>query len=162
MNSHHRSAVRTQSVPSGSRMTGTGTRTTGPLPRPAGASHRAVTAALTAATVIAVATGFLTPGQAVAAGGRLGDCGAGQLCLWEKPQFKGKRLTFELADTDIESCVVLPKGFTADAYANHTGRPVTLYQSAECASTGDFHTHPDGSYTPESAYQVRAFKIWER
>ncbi|WP_308341087.1 peptidase inhibitor family I36 protein [Streptomyces sp. JJ36] len=95
-------------------------------------------------------------------GPRLGACGAGVLCFWADPGFSGRRLTYELAGTDIESCVRLPAGFTADAYANRTGRPVTAYQSAECRETGEFHTHPSGSWTPESAYQVRAFKIWER
>jgi hypothetical protein len=91
----------------------------------------------------------------------LGDCGAGALCLWENPDFTGERLSFELAGTPIESCVALPPGYTANAYANRTGRPVTLYQSEECATTGEFHTHPSGSWTPRSSYQVRAFKIWE-
>ncbi|THA26607.1 hypothetical protein E4198_19740 [Streptomyces sp. RKND-216] len=92
----------------------------------------------------------------------LGDCGAGELCLWENADFAGKRLSFELSGTPIESYVALPPGHTADAYANRTGRPVTLYQSRECGTTGEFHTHPSGSWTPRSAYQVRAFKIWER
>lgn len=124
-----------------------------------------------AATVLlsTAALGGLTAAPVAAAGQpaaegkpRLGPCGAGQLCLWEKADFTGERRTYELSGTDIESCVVLPGGFTADAYANRTGRPVTLYQSAECKETGEFHTHPSGSWTPESAYQVRAFKIWER
>jgi hypothetical protein len=93
---------------------------------------------------------------------RLGPCGAGALCLWEDPGFEGRRLTYELAGTDIESCVALPSGFTGDAYANRTGRPVTFYQSAECATTGEFDTHPSGSWTPHSDYQARAFTIWER
>ncbi|MCT2590257.1 peptidase inhibitor family I36 protein [Streptomyces sp. N2-109] len=120
-------------------------------------------------TVLALLAALAWPGGAAArqqgpggASGRLGGCAAGQLCLWERPDFKAKRLTFDLAGTDIESCVALPPGFTADSYANRTGRPVTVYQSAECASTGEFHTHPGGSWTPESAYEVRAFKIWER
>ncbi|AXK37436.1 hypothetical protein DVA86_18130 [Streptomyces armeniacus] len=151
MNSHHASAAGCPSrVPSG---------------RPAGTAATV----LTAAAAVALATAVLAPAQAAAApqdpraaAGELGDCGAGQLCLWEQPQFEGKRQTYELAGTDTESCVVLPDGFAAEAYANRTGRPVTVYQSAECAETGEFHTHPGGSYTPESAYQVRAFKIWER
>ncbi|HET6636273.1 MAG TPA: peptidase inhibitor family I36 protein [Streptomyces sp.] len=93
---------------------------------------------------------------------RLGPCGAGALCLWEDPGFAGHRLSYELAGTDIESCVALPSGFTGDAYANRTGRPVTFYQSVECATTGEFDTHPSGSWTPRSSYQARAFKIWER
>lgn len=92
---------------------------------------------------------------------KLGPCGAGELCLWQKQGFKAKRWVHELSDTDIDSCVPLPKGASAAALANRTGRPVTVYQSRECASTGEFHTHPSGTWTPRAAYAVRAFKIWE-
>ncbi|WP_329120967.1 peptidase inhibitor family I36 protein [Streptomyces sp. NBC_01353] len=94
---------------------------------------------------------------------RLGACAPGQLCLWPKADFRGTAWTHELADTDIESCVALPPGASAQALANRTGRPVTTYQSAECAETGEFETYPGrGIWVPQSPYQVRAFKIWER
>ncbi|MEI7033672.1 peptidase inhibitor family I36 protein [Streptomyces pratensis] len=93
---------------------------------------------------------------------RLGSCEAGGLCLWKKPDFTGARQTHELAALDIESCVPLPRGGTAQSLANRTGRPVTTYQSAECAETGEFETYPGGgTWVPHSPYQVRAFKIWE-
>lgn len=138
--------------------------------RTAGNAHRdraaiATATAVTVAAAIVLTTAAAAPHQAAAqpaAGAELGDCDSGQLCLWDRPQFEGKRVTHELANTDIESCIALPDGFTAESYANRTGRPVTAYQSAECDSTGEFHTHPGGSWMPESAYQVRAFKIWER
>ncbi|WP_406003708.1 peptidase inhibitor family I36 protein [Streptomyces sp. NBC_00829] len=105
----------------------------------------------------------LAPQPAVAAPPRLGECAAGQLCLWEKADFKGPRRTHELAGTDIESCVPLPAGTTAQALANRTGRPVTTYQSAKCEETGEFETYPGGgTWVPQSPYQVRAFKVWER
>ncbi|MFJ2896120.1 peptidase inhibitor family I36 protein [Streptomyces sp. NPDC087218] len=92
----------------------------------------------------------------------LGSCGSGQLCLWAKPDFTGARQTHELSTVDIESCVPLPEGAAAQSLANRTGRPVTTYQSAECAETGEFETYPGGgTWTPRSPYQVRAFKIWE-
>lgn len=92
----------------------------------------------------------------------LGPCDSGQLCLWPKEQFKGARQTHELASTDVESCVALPAGTSAGALANRTGRPVTTYQSATCAETGEFETYPgSGTWVPRSPYQVRAFKIWE-
>ncbi|EGE44757.1 proteinase inhibitor I36 SMPI [Streptomyces sp. SID4928] len=97
-----------------------------------------------------------------APGTALGTCEAGRLCLWKKPDFTGARQTFELSGVDIESCVPLPKGGDAQSLANRTGRPVTTYQSAECAETGEFETYPGGgTWTPRSPYQVRAFKIWE-
>ncbi|MFI0226136.1 peptidase inhibitor family I36 protein [Streptomyces lydicus] len=119
-------------------------------------------AALTAALAVPPALG--TP-AAHAAGRSVtpGPCAAGQLCLWPKADFGGKRVTYELPDIDIESCVPLPKGTTAAALANRTGRPVTTYQSAECAETAEFDTYPGGgSWVPRSPYQVRAFKVWER
>ncbi|MFH8396148.1 peptidase inhibitor family I36 protein [Streptomyces anulatus] len=92
----------------------------------------------------------------------LGSCEAGSLCLWKKPDFTGTRHAYELSGVDIESCTPLPKGGDAQSLANRTGRPVTTYQSAECAETGEFETYPGGgTWTPRSPYRVRAFKIWE-
>ncbi|MFD9204818.1 peptidase inhibitor family I36 protein [Streptomyces sioyaensis] len=112
------------------------------------------------------ATGTGTPAAQAATGARgaaSGDCAAGQLCLWPAAGFGGTRRTYELSDTDIESCIPLPKGGTAAALANRTGRPVTTYQSAECAETAEFDTYPGGgTWVPRSPYQVRAFKVWER
>ncbi|GGZ73665.1 peptidase inhibitor family I36 protein [Streptomyces subrutilus] len=91
-----------------------------------------------------------------------GACATGQLCLWAKPDFQGARYVHELSTLDIESCTALPAGKTAQALVNRTGRPVTTYQSAECAETGEFQTYPgDGVQLPQSPYQVRAFKVWE-
>ncbi|MEU3687535.1 peptidase inhibitor family I36 protein [Streptomyces narbonensis] len=122
-----------------------------------------------AATVAAVLTGILTgiltalPAAAAPSGTALGACGPGRLCLWPKPDFKGRAQSHELATTDIESCVALPPGTSAQSLANRTGRPVTTYQSAECAETGEFETYPGrGTWVPQTPYEVRAFKIWER
>jgi hypothetical protein len=118
------------------------------------------TATATAAALAAAAVAMI-PGPAAAAS-RLGDCSAGQLCLWQKSDFRGARHTYELSATDIESCVPLPAGTTAASLANRTGRPVTTYQSAECGETGEFDTYPGGgTWVPRSPYHVRAFKIWE-
>ncbi|MFI7240853.1 peptidase inhibitor family I36 protein [Streptomyces qinglanensis] len=92
---------------------------------------------------------------------RLGECGPGELCLWERAEFKGTPRVHELRGIDIESCTPLTGGASATSAANRTGRPVTLYQSEECAETAEFHTHPSGSWTPELPYRVRAFKVWE-
>lgn len=93
---------------------------------------------------------------------RLGRCGPGELCLWVKPGFAGTRQVHELSGVDIESCVPLPAGAGAQSLANRTGRPVTAYQSAECAETGEFDTYPGGgTWAPQTPYRVRAFKVWE-
>ncbi|MGW8766188.1 peptidase inhibitor family I36 protein [Streptomyces sp. NPDC055815] len=104
------------------------------------------------------------PASAAPAGGTaLGACGPGRLCLWPKPDFKGRPWTYELATTDIDSCVALPPGTSAQSLANRTGRPVTTYQSAECGEAGEFETYPGrGTWVPQTAYEVRAFKLWER
>ncbi|MGW6273303.1 peptidase inhibitor family I36 protein [Streptomyces sp. NPDC055060] len=112
----------------------------------------------------ATQAGLATPAKyaGAAAPPTLAACGPGELCLWGKAKFKGARHTYELSAIDIESCVALPEGGSAQALANRTGRPVTTYQSAECAETGEFDTYPGGgTWVPESPYRVRAFKVWE-
>ncbi|WP_330238644.1 peptidase inhibitor family I36 protein [Streptomyces sp. NBC_00525] len=117
------------------------------------------TAGAAAPAAAAVPAGAAVPAAAPV---RLGDCASGQLCLWAKPDFTGARLTHELSTIDIESCVPLKPGTTAQSLANRTGRPVTTYQSAECQETGEFETYPGGgTWLPRSPYQVRAFKVWE-
>ncbi|WP_030198766.1 peptidase inhibitor family I36 protein [Streptomyces sp. NRRL S-87] len=93
----------------------------------------------------------------------LGRCDPGQLCLWARAGFQGARQVHELKSVDVDSCVALPAGKTVQALANRMRRPVTTYESAECAETGEFQTYPgDGVWLPESPHQVRAFKVWER
>ncbi|MEU9008626.1 peptidase inhibitor family I36 protein [Streptomyces sp. NPDC048479] len=122
--------------------------------------RKIVTAGFLAAAVLAPQTAAAT---VAATPPRLGECAAGQLCLWEKGNFKGVRQVHELSGTDIESCVPLPPGTSAEALANRTGRPVTTYQSAECEETGEFETYPGGgTWLPQSPYRIRAFKVWER
>ncbi|MGW4051524.1 peptidase inhibitor family I36 protein [Streptomyces sp. NPDC004779] len=100
---------------------------------------------------------------APAAGTALGTCGPGRLCLWPKPDFRGRPWTYELATTDLDSCVALPAGASAQSLAVRTGRPVTTYQSEECAEAGEFETYPGrGTWVPHTPYEVRAFKLWER
>ncbi|MEU5689138.1 peptidase inhibitor family I36 protein [Streptomyces venezuelae] len=117
----------------------------------------------TTITAAALAAVILTPAHAgAAAPPTLRPCGPGELCLWQKAQFKGARQVYELSDIDIESCTALPEGGSAEALANRTGRPVTVYQSAECGETGEFDTYPGGgTWAPESPYRIRAFKVWE-
>ncbi|WP_282698167.1 peptidase inhibitor family I36 protein [Streptomyces sp. CC208A] len=120
-------------------------------------------AAFPATAAPAAATTGTTGTTAQAAGTALGACGPGRLCLWPKADFKGRPWAYELATTDIESCVALPAGASAQSLAVRTGRPVTAYQSAECAETGEFETYPGkGTWVPQTPYEVRAFKIWER
>ncbi|MEU4065375.1 peptidase inhibitor family I36 protein [Streptomyces wedmorensis] len=138
----------------------TATATTTLLATPAAHAGPAARASQVAS---AARTGPAASAAAAPAGTLLGACGPGRLCLWSKPDFKGKAQTHELATTDIDSCVALPPGTSAQSLANRTGRPVTTYQSAECAEAGEFETYPGrGTWVPQAPYEVRAFKIWER
>ncbi|BAU82931.1 proteinase inhibitor I36 SMPI [Streptomyces laurentii] len=127
------------------------------------APSAAPSAAAPAASSASASGAASGPAAGVRAGGVLGACGPGQLCLWPKADFKGRAQTYELSAVDIDSCTALPGGTSAQSLANRTGRPVTFYQSAECAETGEFETYPGkGVWAPQTPYQVRAFKIWER
>jgi hypothetical protein len=122
-----------------------------------------VRTALALAATLELAALTLMPLRSYAApnpaGGR---CETGRLCLWAKPDFQGARSTYELAGTGTGSCVPLRPGAVAESLANRMGRPVTAYQSARCAETGEFETFPgDGVWLPRSTYQMRAFKVWE-
>ncbi|OON76670.1 peptidase inhibitor family I36 protein [Streptomyces tsukubensis] len=131
--------------------------------------RKTVTASVLALTVVALTPGYAVPAKATGTARAVGvvaassgTCASGELCLWPKEGYKGAKQTYELAGIDIESCVPLPAGTSAQALANRTGRPVTTYQSAECAETGEFETYPgSGTWLPKSPYRVRAFKVWE-
>ena len=152
------------------------TRMSGPKPRRASVPRRTTAARSLAATLALAAApgvGLVNPPPAAAApvaqsaamhreAPELGECAAGEACLWERKKFRGDRRTYELSSVSIGSCERLPKGMSAQSFANRTGRPVTVYQSEECAETGEFHTHPSGAWTPDAAYRVRALKVWER
>ncbi|GGX71664.1 peptidase inhibitor family I36 protein [Streptomyces hiroshimensis] len=122
---------------------------------------RTAAAVTTAAAALALLSAPTAGAAGTAGQGRLGSCAAGQLCLWPKAGFHGTRSTSELADIGIEDCVALPAGSSASSLVNRTGRPVTTYQSATCAETGEFNTYPSGTWVPESPYVVRAYKVWE-
>ncbi|MFJ9644953.1 peptidase inhibitor family I36 protein [Streptomyces sp. NPDC004244] len=143
--------------------TGTGTGTARATARATSGRAHAVLA------VAALVLAALLPGASATAHAagpppkRAVPCATGQLCLWAQPDFKGKRHVHELSSLDVNSCTALPAGTSVQSLVNRTGRPVTTYQSAECAETGEFQTYPgDGVQLPESPYLVRAFKVWER
>ncbi|MCM2578061.1 peptidase inhibitor family I36 protein [Streptomyces meridianus] len=120
--------------------------------------YRTFAASLAASAAAVVLAGAGPAGAAQ----RLGDCAAGQLCLWPEPEFRGSPRIHELHRTGTQECVALPRGSAGNAFANRTGRPVTVYQDPECGETGEFDTYPgDGTWVPRTAYQVRAVKFWE-
>ncbi|WP_329458063.1 peptidase inhibitor family I36 protein [Streptomyces sp. NBC_01497] len=123
---------------------------------------RRVTTAAVALLAAVVPLAVAAPAGAATAPLRGGDCAAGELCLWPEEDFGGARSTYELTGVGIEDCVALPAGGSALSLANRLGRPVTAYQSATCADTGEFETYPGhGTWAPRAPYRIRAFKIWE-
>lgn len=126
-----------------------------------------LTAAALAAALLSVTPTAAAPASAASAASATaatsskGACDPGQLCLWGKAGYAGARQNHELADTGIDNCVLLPAGTPARSFVNRVGRPVTTYQSAECATEAEFETYPTGTWVPESRYTVRAFKVWE-
>lgn len=112
--------------------------------------------------MMTLGTSGLTVSAAAAAERNLEECGAGRLCVWERPDFQGERHTYELSDVGIESCVRLPLTAGGESLVQRTGRPVSVYQDAHCDSAGEFTTYPTGSWVPETEFAVRAFKVWER
>lgn len=115
-------------------------------------------AALCTSPTLAHADSTASPGGA----GRTTDCAAGELCFWSSPGFQGERVSHELLGLTTEECTPLPQGTEGGSLVNRTGRPVTVYQSEVCDTTGDFSTYPSGSWVPEAPYTVRAFTMWER
>lgn len=123
---------------------------------------RARAARLMAVIVWAIATLCTLPTLAHASSPQQADCAAGELCLWSQPDYGGQRTSHELLTVTTEQCTPLPEGTASGSFVNRTGRPVTVYQSAVCDTTGDFRTYPSGSWVPEAPYAVRAFTVWER
>ncbi|MYW01196.1 hypothetical protein GT354_23530 [Streptomyces sp. SID3343] len=115
--------------------------------------------ALTTSLLSAMASPGAFAGEATAA-----SCVPGQVCFWAAPGFTGTpAATFELATTNANECVSLPDGVDALSFANRMDRYVTMYQSRECATEGDFSTYPgQGVFVPKVPYVVRAFQIWEK
>ncbi|MEU3460339.1 peptidase inhibitor family I36 protein [Streptomyces sp. NPDC006733] len=118
-------------------------------------------AAVPSAASAASATSAPSAASAPSAGSAKAACDPGQLCLWGRAGYSGTRQSHELADTGIDNCVPLPAGVPARSFVNRVGRPVTVYQSAECATEAEFDTYPTGTWVPESRFTVRAFKVWE-
>ncbi|WP_018684062.1 peptidase inhibitor family I36 protein [Actinokineospora enzanensis] len=88
-----------------------------------------------------------------------GLCEQGELCLWEADGFRGSVDRLTLADTVPGECVVLA-GDTR-SFANLMSRDVTVYQSEECSTEGDFTTYPgSGTWVPRAPFLVRAVQLW--
>ncbi|MGW5054180.1 peptidase inhibitor family I36 protein [Actinokineospora sp. NPDC004072] len=108
--------------------------------------------ALAVLSVVALAS-LTTPASAAV------DCSRGELCLWSDTSFRGTMIRLTLADTNLAECV--PIGVMAHSFINRLNRPVSVYQSLECATEGEFDTYPGGgTYVPSAPFVVRGVQIW--
>ncbi|SDJ31057.1 Peptidase inhibitor family I36 [Actinokineospora alba] len=118
--------------------------------------HVLIRAALAALLALSTVLGLST----LAAADPL-PCDSGELCLWSEASFVGAPAVMSLSDTTQEECVPLPEGMDARSFINQLSKPVTVYQSTECATEGEFDTYPGrGTYVPASPFVVRAVQIW--
>lgn len=86
-------------------------------------------------------------------------CDAGELCLWSGVSYRGPVVALSLSDTNPGECV--PIEGEGRSFANLLSRPVTVYQSADCATEGEFDTYPGrGTYVPCAPFVVRGVQIW--
>lgn len=107
--------------------------------------------------------GLLTStGVASATTGPDPACQKGEFCVWADESFTGTVHKFDLRTSNPEECIPLPAGFDGHSFVNRLSRDVTIYQSEECTTEGDFITYPGGgTYVPQGPFVIRALKIWD-
>ncbi|MEV6905583.1 peptidase inhibitor family I36 protein [Amycolatopsis sp. NPDC051071] len=89
-------------------------------------------------------------------------CQKGEFCVWPEESYGGDARKFDLRSSNPEECIPLPEGFDGHAFVNRLSRDVTIYQSEECTTEGDFITYPGGgTYVPQGPFVIRALKIWD-
>ena len=89
-------------------------------------------------------------------------CRKGEFCVWSANGYGGNAQRFDLRTANPEECIPLPAGFEGSSFANLLSRDVTVYQSGECSTEGDFVTYPGGgTYVPDAPFLVRGIQIWE-
>ncbi|MEU5262305.1 peptidase inhibitor family I36 protein [Amycolatopsis sp. NPDC021455] len=89
-------------------------------------------------------------------------CRKGEFCVWPADGYGGDAQRFDLRTANPEECIPLPEGFEGSSFANLLSRDVTVYQSEECSTEGDFVTYPGGgTYVPDAPFLVRGIQIWE-
>ncbi|ADJ48558.1 hypothetical protein AMES_6732 [Amycolatopsis mediterranei S699] len=89
-------------------------------------------------------------------------CKKGEFCLWQNDGYGGTAQRFDLRTANPGECIPLPAGFEGSSFANLMSRDVTVYQSEECSTEGDFTTYPGGgTFVPDAPFLVRGIQIWE-
>ena len=114
--------------------------------------------------LLLAAIGLLTSAGAAQAASVPPDpgCQKGEFCLWSVNAYGGEIERFDLRTANPGECIPLPAGFAGSSFANLLSRDVTVYQSEECSTEGDFTTYPGGgTYVPDAPFVVRGIQIWE-
>jgi hypothetical protein len=89
-------------------------------------------------------------------------CEKGEFCLWSTGDYGGEIQRFDLRTANPGECIPLPAGFNGSSFVNRMTRDVTVYQSEECSTEGDFVTYPGGgTFVPDAPFLVRGIQIWE-
>ncbi|MEV6648016.1 peptidase inhibitor family I36 protein [Amycolatopsis sp. NPDC051371] len=113
--------------------------------------HLLILAALGLLTSVGTAQAASDPG-----------CQKGEFCLWPTGDYGGDAQRFDLRTANPGECIPLPEGFAGSSFANLLTRDVTVYQSEECSTEGDFVTYPGGgTFVPDAPFLVRGIQIWE-
>jgi hypothetical protein len=111
--------------------------------------------------VVLAVVGLLTSVGAAQAATDPG-CRKGEFCLWPSDGYGGGIQRFDLRSANTGECLPLPEGFDGSSFANLMTRDVTVYQSEECSTEGDFVTYPGGgTFVPDAPFLVRGIQIWE-
>ncbi|MFF4595568.1 peptidase inhibitor family I36 protein [Amycolatopsis sp. NPDC001319] len=130
-------------------------------PGVASAAPSATPAAPSAASAVPSSQAAFTAPSAHASATPDPSCTVGELCLWTTESYSGTTQHYDLRTANPEDCIPLPEGFEGHSFVNRLTRDVTIYQSEECTTEGDFTTYPGGgTYVPQSPFVVRAIKIW--
>ena len=88
-------------------------------------------------------------------------CRKGEFCVWKADGYNGDAQRFDLRTANPQECIPLPEGFEGSSFANLLSRDVTVYQSEECSTEGDFVTYPGGgTFVPDAPFLVRGIQIW--
>ncbi|MCR6483482.1 peptidase inhibitor family I36 protein [Amycolatopsis sp. OK19-0408] len=123
-------------------------------------SSRRLRSHLPVLLVLALA-GLLTSAGAAQAASEPG-CQKGEFCLWPADDYGGTPQRFDLRTANPGECIPLPAEFAGSSFANLMSRDVTVYQSEECSTEGDFITYPGGgTFVPDAPFLVRGIQIWE-
>lgn len=113
--------------------------------------HLLILAALGLLTSVGTAQAAADPG-----------CQKGEFCLWPADDYGGEAQRFDLRTANPGECIPLPEGFAGSSFVNLLTRDVTVYQSEECSTEGDFVTYPGGgTFVPDARFLVRGIQIWE-